>query len=296
MNDPPVDQPVDQRIQPADEPAQSVSGTSPEYIYRVRIINPKNKRDFMDLNWHNVRSRKFESVSDLKMKLIDSFPEYVGPAPHFQVGYLEGRGNQKRWVVRVEDLKAMYDAFFEGDTIKLWCDGKEKEDSRKRKNDDKVEESKSKKEKNDEIEANIRTQLEEKHSSDYSAPQYTLWAKLIRAGRHDSYDEPPPIPLITGKEKAHKKDNVSDIIVGAATAFAQALKTPSPSIASTPVTPTSTAASIQMGLSPNNQASVRRKCLEDLRMLSQLFNDGVLSESEYLEQKQAILTCLRGLK
>lgn len=124
----------------------------------------------------------------------------------------------------------------------------------------------------------------------------TLWAKLIRTGRHDSYDEPPSIPLITGhgKEKGHKK-GVSDVIVGAATAFALALKAPTTSTPD-PVTPTSTATSVQTGLSPNNQANIRRKCLEDLRLLSQLLNDGVLLESEFMEQKQSILSCLRNLK
>ena len=81
----------------------------------------------MDLDWHNMTS-KFQSVNDLKMKLIDSFPEYIGPSPNFQVGYLEGRGSQKRWIVRMDDLRALYNAFEEGDTIKLWCDGKEKEE------------------------------------------------------------------------------------------------------------------------------------------------------------------------
>ena len=41
-------------------------------ILTVRIINPKNKRDFMELMWHNI-SEKFDSV---KLKLIDSLLEY----------------------------------------------------------------------------------------------------------------------------------------------------------------------------------------------------------------------------
>ena len=36
--------------------------------------------------------------------------------------------------------------------------------------------------------------------------------------------------------------------------------------------------------SPNNQANLHRKYLEDLRTLSQLFNDGVLSDTEFQEQ------------
>ena len=58
----------------------------------------------MDLTWHNM-SENFDSVTSLRIKLIDSFPEYVPLSPTFQVGYLEGRGNQKWWIVQLEDLK-----------------------------------------------------------------------------------------------------------------------------------------------------------------------------------------------
>ena len=69
-------------------------------ILTVRIINPKNKRDFMELMWHNM-SEKFDSV---KLKLIDSLLEYVPSSPTFQVGYLEGHAHHKHWIVRQEDL------------------------------------------------------------------------------------------------------------------------------------------------------------------------------------------------
>ncbi len=87
---------------------------------------------------------------------------------------------------------------------------------------------------------------------------------------------------------------MSDALLGAATAFAHALKTPT-STPSTPSTPPSVRINSTV-LSPNNQASLRRKYLEDLRMLSQLFNDGVLSDMEFQEQKDTILGGLRNLK
>lgn len=93
----------------------------------------------MDLDCH-IMSGKFESITDLKMKLIDCWPEYIGPTTNFQLGYLEGHGNQKRWIVRLEDLKNMYDNCEEGAKIKLWCEAKEKETDKencKRKNEDK---------------------------------------------------------------------------------------------------------------------------------------------------------------
>ena len=225
---------------------------------------------------------------------MDSFPEYVPSSPTFQVGYLEGRGNQKRWIVQQEDLKVMYESFNREDDIKLWCESKVKEEGRgKRGNENKEEEPKSKREKNEDIESEIRAQLEEKHGEKYSGPAYTLWAKFIRNGRHKSYDEPPPIPLITGEQRGRvqsKKESLSDALKGAAAVFASALNTPSSPAPSTPghaSTPISTSA-----LSPNNQANLRRKYLEDLRTLSQLFNDGVLSDTEFQEQKDVLLNGL----
>ena len=173
------------------------------YTYCVRIINPKNKRDFMELMWHNM-SEKFDSVNGLKLKLIDSFLEYVPSSPMFQVGYLEGRAHHKRWIVRQDDLKLMHESFNPEDDIKLWCEAKVKEESRKKGNENKEEQ-----ERNEDIETEIRVQLEEKHKDKYTGPAYTLWAKFIRNGHHKSCDEPPPIPLVTGQQRGRvqsKKD------------------------------------------------------------------------------------------
>lgn len=137
-------------------------------------------------------------------------------------------------------------------------------------------------------------QLEEKHGDKYSGPAYTLWAKFIRNGRHKSYDEPPPIPLITGEQKGRvqsKKESFSDALKGAVAVFANALNTPASPAPTTPASPLTTSA-----LSPNNQANLRRKYLEDLRTLSQLLNDGVLSDAEFQEQKDVLLNGLRRLK
>lgn len=121
------------------------------------------------------------------------------------------------------------------------------------------------------------------YSSKYTIPQYRLWAKFIQSKRHDSYDTPPNIPLITGTpdtRKRDKKDTVSDAIAGAATAFAKALNG-SPTGCKIP----------SQGISPNSHATLRRKHLEDMQMLE----DGILSTDEYREQKENILSILCGL-
>ena len=90
----------------------------------------------------------------------------------------------------------MYKSFSEGE-IRLWCEAKGNESHSKLSS----EEPKSKREKHEDVETEIRAQLEEKHSTKYTGPQYNLWAKFIRNGCHESYDEPSPIPLITGEQR-----------------------------------------------------------------------------------------------
>ena len=52
-----------------------------------------------------------------------------------------------------------------------------------------------------------------------------LWAILIQLGRHDSYETPPQIPLITGGSKPKKK-SLSEAFAGAASAIANAFHPP----------------------------------------------------------------------
>ena len=77
-----------------------------EYKYMVKIINPKKKTDFVLVTWHHV-SAKFESLSELKLKLMDDFSEFVPSTPQFQVGCMEGNSKQHLIISR-EDLEAMY--------------------------------------------------------------------------------------------------------------------------------------------------------------------------------------------
>ena len=265
--------------------------------YRVRIINPQSKRDYMDLTWHNL-NEKFDFVLQLRQKLIESFPEYVPATLSFHTGYLVGRGSQKRWIVRSEDLQKMYECFYDGDEIKLWCDGKCKgyTQGKKRKSEEDISELEpsTKRDSHSEVEKETRTSLEKKHCDKYSGPQYTLWAKFIRMGRHDDYDNPPAIPLMTGQQKGHvksKKESVSDALAGAASAIANVLTGKS----TLPSSPAKSSSQSLHSLSPNNQANLRRKHLGDLRMLSQLLDDGVLTMDEFQEQKSNILSGLKKL-
>lgn len=275
------------------------SSSEQQYKYKVKFINSKKKSDFVLLTWHQVTSR-FNTISELKMKLIDDFPDFVSSTPNFQVGFIEGRSSQQ-WIVAREDLNTMYDSA-KDDEITLWCDKKVDPlehlvtPSRKRRNADTEDGTPaSKASKADEREQEllqIVDQLSTKHSEKYTVPQLRLWAKYIQSKRHDSYEEPPNIPLITGtpdsSTKSTRKESFGDALAGAATAIVRALKPQSPKRSSTQGSATNS-------FSPNSHANLRRKHLEDLRTLHSLLEDGVLTDEEYREQKQSILSTLRQL-
>lgn len=141
----------------------------------------------------------------------------------------------------------------------------------------------------------IFQKLREKHPK-MEGPKLRLWAKLIQSHRHESYDDPPQIPLITGSATASKpkRESIGEALTGAAVALANALQ-PSKAVNS-PVATTQACDDITKKISPLKVTVIRRSCLEDLKKLKELFEDGVLTETEFVEEKQHILATLKGLK
>ena len=72
-------------------------------------------------NWHNVHE-KFNSLRNLKKKLLDTMSEDISDKDEFSVGYFEKRSNSKRWIKSRYDIDAMYKIYGTGDTISIWCD------------------------------------------------------------------------------------------------------------------------------------------------------------------------------
>ena len=75
----------------------------------------------------------------------------------------------------------------------------------------------------------IYDELKKKHSDKkYTDPQLKLWAKLIQSRMHDSYDNPPNIPLIIGinTKRTPNQSTLTGAVVTASNAIASALKPP----------------------------------------------------------------------
>jgi len=109
----------------------------------LRFVDPKARSDFVTRMWHNV-TQTFESPSDLRMKVMDSFPDRSPVLGDFQIGYL----GTKRWIESPEDLAALNHSFSLGDEITLWCEVRHSESKRK-KGDDNDEATCSKRAKHD---------------------------------------------------------------------------------------------------------------------------------------------------
>ena len=280
----------------------------------MRIINPKKKSDFIVRTWHDAKEA-FDSPRALRLKLMESFPNDLPDHINFQLGYFEGRGSTKRWIVESRDLQSMYSFFEAGAKITLWCEGNpvtsnDTESSSAKEAKQSVTDGEpppakkakqsvtgtSKRESFEEEIDQIFAELKEKHI-DMPAPKLRLWARLIQSGRHDDYDNPPNIPLITGSPATAskpKKDNVVDALTSAATAVVKLLQPKQ--VSSSPSTPNTKSTGQSTYVSPMKLMQLRRSCLEDLKKLKELLEEGVLTEEEFVQEKQQILSCLKDLK
>jgi len=163
-------------------------------------VNP-NKKSESIVRQLNSFSLKFSNVEEARETFKEQFEDQV-PDSDFALGYFDG--SQKVWLYTPEDFELMYKKIPKGGTINLWCDGSHSNRvSKKRKRGDAAEEpSYHRQEKEEESEA-IFKELKEKHSSKYDMPRLRLWSRMILAGIHDNYDEPPNIPAFSSTKRAN---------------------------------------------------------------------------------------------
>ena len=252
------------------------------YSYMIKILKKKKP---VTKELHNING-KFKSIEDMKHVLEGELKERITG----DLGYFKGRQSAKRWLTEEEDLVQMYDRQKKGE-IHLWCSFEEDEIQEPPKKK-KKESGCSRREDKERNADKIFEELLQIHQEKYTKPQLKLWARMLVNDIHDSYDDPPNVPMINGNvSKIQKKETLSEIIAGAATTFVKAMCPPT----SVPPPVTTTTTSCKSPVSPGKSASVRMKNLEQLRYLQQLFKDNILTENEYMEQKASILEALRAL-
>jgi len=235
---------------------------------------------------------------------MEEFEDYVPHSTTFAVGYFEGQ--TKRWICDEVDLRKLYDVYakYPDKEILLWCEGRSDEDSdiyvshKAKKKKKTGSEHKSKREEKEDSVKVLAEELQAQHKDklDLNEVQYRLWSRMLIAGIHSSRDVPPQVPLITGSNTPNKpKCNAfEETIVKAATAVMKAITnhhsqaTQIQNINDCPV--------LAAGISPSKAVDIRGKSLGQLSTLKELFVDGILSQEEYMEQKDIIIRGLKKLK
>ena len=220
---------------------------------------------------------------------MSEFKDEFPGNPSLDVGYFDGHQTSRVWLVSGEDLAEMYNGIKQGGEVSLWVEcavvGGESDEERRA--------SGTKRQHLEDEEDTIYKVLREKHEGGvYSSPQLRLWAKMINSGTYKDYDDPPRVPQITGippQRPAKKEDSLSEALTGVARAVTKALIPQG-----TPQTPPNKLPG-PIGISPGKSAELRMKNLTQLRLIQQLLDENILSQSEFMEQKEIILEALRKL-
>ena len=273
---------------------------SKKYRYKVTILNSlKRGKKAITRQLHHFDGA-FRSVTDIKVHLMEEFKDDVPSTIKFDVGYYEKR-TSKCWLVTAEDLGQMYSGL-KTDEISLWCDAEVHI------HDDKTSDGHGRHKKRDggtsskldeeDVDEHYKT-LTDKHGDTYSVPQRRLWARTLHCGTHDSFETPPPLPMFGPPPKRPKKDrdSLAESITNAAVAITKAFSPPT-STAQQPEQSQQAPLNLNppsVVMSPGKSVELRMKNFQQLRFLQQLFEDNILSETEFLEQKRNILDSLRKL-
>ena len=114
-----------------------------------------------------------------------------------------------------------------------------------------------------------------------SEVQYRLWARMLVTGVDSSKENPPQVPMITGSTPRHPVSQNSSVVQ-------------SPQINQT--VSEGTAPQKGLGVSPGKISEIRGESYTQLATLKQLYEDGVLTLTEFDEQKEMILGGLKKLQ
>ena len=107
----------------------------------------------------------------------------------------------------------MYKNYKRGDTITIWCDGKQGDSDlasgskpTKRQSADSENSTTTRRDDHENDVDRVFHQLRSIHKDKYTGPQYRVWSRMIVNKIHDSVDEPPNIPIITGGTPGIKRN------------------------------------------------------------------------------------------
>ncbi|KAJ7394529.1 SUMO1 sentrin specific peptidase 1 [Desmophyllum pertusum] len=240
----------------------------------LRVLKEKNKSKYDAYFLRGVPL--FDSVKRLKEYLLERCKDDMWPASDttFRLGYY-GEGHQKFSITSEVQLGEAMSLVKKG-LVTLWVDPHFPMD------DGRVSVSSGKREKvceqtnprsADDDEESGKSSYEERLSrlrANHTLPEFKLscWAQMLVNGTHRSEEEPPDLPLFTGKAKGVK-------------------------LTETEISGRASGQSVDDAA--ERKIRMRSAVLQQLRDLKALNGDGVLSDDEFLSQKEKLLKELSTL-
>ena len=224
----------------------------------------------------------------------------------FDVGYY-----QATTVVSIrstQDVIEVWNDMKKGVKVVLWCDGlkesnptkaKSRKRSKKRIDSDSDSDEdvivtsgrsaskKKKSDKDEQLEITVN-ELKELHEQQYTPMQYRIWGEMIIGGLYSSKTEAPSTSMFSraGGKEPKKRSEVAEAVGEVAKEIKFVIAG---------VVPSAKHASTSLVAGPAKSIDNRSKCYKQLGDLNELRNSGVLTEEEYLREKEASMITLRKL-
>ena len=135
----------------------------------------------------------------------------------------------------------------------------------------------------------LKTQLEQRHGTEFNTCQYRLWAEMIFAGIHDSMEKPPQVPMFGAQRKrasprgGSPESCLSNTLTGVAVAIRDVLS------------PQPTQSNRMTISSPSKAVDLRSKYLQQLEDVMSLRDMGGLTDEEY-QERSTIVRQMRKLQ
>ena len=256
----------------------------------------------------NINSTRVASRDDLKGEIRTQLQGDIVQSD-FDVGFVSA-GNSVVSIRNPADLAEVWADIRKGNKVVLWCDGlkvKPSSISNRRKraresDEDETDEadetctrSRKKKtkmsaqEEREEKVQSILRKLKDKHGTSFTPMQFRIWSEMHVGGIHSSLEDPPTSSMFvragTGKKKGEGNMSMAEALTQAAVAISSTLS-PRSSLPSSQPT----------GTSPAKLIDSRSKYYKQLSDRNSLKVSGILTEDEYAEEKESVMSLLRKLK
>ena len=188
-----------------------------------------------------------------------------------EIGYMEpghGMKGRKLWLYDDNDITKMYKKYLGKPTIRMWCYSSKKvaKDGPSSATTNSISNSEEEKDV-----STIYEVLKEKHDGAFTDEQLHTWSCMLKVKSHNSYENPPDKPFFRG------------------------YKRPGTSIESPVRYPASKRHTGSTGISPGKKLNMRSELITQLEKWHALLESSVISQSEYDELKNKILSDIKGL-